>query len=164
MMLKPVSHSVKFLFAGILGLILFSCGENNTIFEQYIEVKSAVWQKEDVAKFEFEIEDTSSSYSMYINIRNAGSYTYSNLYLFVTINGPESKLISETVDINLADKRGKWLGKGVGDLWDLQRPYRIVKFKQKGKYVISYEQAMRDENGVEGITDVGFRIDKEEEK
>lgn len=164
MMLKPVSHSVKFLFTGILGLILFSCGDNNTIFEQYIEVKSAVWKKEDVAKFEFEIEDTSSSYSMYINIRNAGSYAYSNLYLFVTIKGPEDKLISETVNIDLADKRGKWLGKGVGDLWDLQRPYRIVKFTQKGKYVISYEQAMRDENGVEGITDVGFRIDKEEEK
>jgi len=46
-------------------------------------------------------------------------------------------------------------------LWDLRIPYiGGFKFAQKGKYIISYEQAMRVENGLKGITDVGVRVEK----
>jgi gliding motility-associated lipoprotein GldH len=70
-------------------------------------------------------------------------------------------LLIDTVNCKLADNSGKWLGKGIGDLWDLQIPYiGGFKFAQKGKYTVSLEQAMRVENGLEGITDVGLRVEK----
>jgi len=86
---------------------------------------------------------------------------YSNLYLFVTIKGPDGNKQRDTVNCMLADKRGQWLGKGIGDLWDLKIPYiGDFKFAQEGKYTVSFEQAMRVKNGLKGITDVGLRVEK----
>ncbi|PCJ00654.1 MAG: gliding motility lipoprotein GldH [Flavobacteriales bacterium] len=148
----------------IIGIILVLVGlvscDGNKVFEEYIEVKKANWQKENVASFEFEAKDTTVLHNLYINIRNTGDYAYSNIYLFVTMKGPNGGLLKDTVNCVLADNRGKWLGKGVGDLWDLRIPYvGGFKFAQSGKYIISLEQAMRVEDGLKGITDVGLRVE-----
>jgi gliding motility-associated lipoprotein GldH len=146
----------------LLSLLLFSC-DSNIVFEKYIEVENAIWIKENVADFGFDIQDTVNAHNIYINIRNTGDYPYSNLYLFVTIKGPDGSFSVDTVNCILADNRGKWKGKGVGDLWDLKIPYiGQFKFAQQGKYTVSYEQAMRVENGLKGITDVGLRVEKSE--
>lgn len=145
---------VFFLF-----IVLLSC-DSNKVFEEYIEVENANWQKENIASFEFEAKDTSTAHNLYINIRNTGDYPYSNLYLFVTMQGPNGGLLKDTVNCILADNRGEWLGKGIGDLWDLRIPYvGGFKFAQKGNYVVSFEQAMRVEDGLKGITDVGLRVE-----
>ena len=146
----------------ILLLGLFSC-DTNKVFEEYIEVEGANWQKENVASFEFIAEDTVTAHNIYINVRNTGGYLYSNLYLFVTMKGPNGGELRDTVNCILADNRGKWLGNGIGDLWDLQIPYvGGFKFAQTGRYTISYEQAMRVENGLKGITDIGLRVETAE--
>ena len=144
----------------IILLGLFSC-DSNKVFEEYIEVENANWQKENIASFEFIAKDTITAHNIYINIRNTGDYLYSNLYLFVTMKGPNGGILKDTVNCILADNRGKWLGSGVGDLWDLQIPYvGGFKFAQTGSYIISYEQAMRVEKGLKGITDIGLRVEK----
>lgn len=143
-------------------MFALSC-TNNTVYEKYMEVEGAVWPQDLIATFEVDIEDTVSAHNMYINIRNTGDYKYSNLYLFVSIKGPNGEATTDTVNCKLADKSGKWKGKGIGDLWDAQIPYiGGVKFAQKGKHIITYQQAMRDENGLTGITDVGLSIKKAE--
>jgi gliding motility-associated lipoprotein GldH len=64
------------------------------------------------------------------------------------------------VQIILADERGKWLGKGLGDIWDYQQLYKEnVRFAQKGEYIFEYEQAMRLEK-LPFILDVGLRVEK----
>ncbi|PCJ28583.1 MAG: gliding motility lipoprotein GldH [Flavobacteriales bacterium] len=146
----------------LLLLMLLSC-DSNKVFEEYIEVESANWKKENIASFEFEAKDTITAHNLYINIRNTGTYPYSNLYLFVTMKGPNGGLLKDTVNCILADSRGKWQGNGIGDLWDLRIPYvGGFKFARTGKYVISFEQAMRVENGLSGITDVGLRVETAE--
>ena len=139
---------------------LFSCDPQKD-YEKYQEIEGANWKKENIINFEFVAEDTILPHNLYINIRNTGNYPYSNIYLFVTMEGPNGNLLKDTVNCILADNRGKWLGKGVGDLWDLKMPYfGGFKFAHKGKYTISFEQAMRVEDGLKGITDVGLRIEK----
>ena len=143
-----------FLFLGLL-----SC-DSNKVFEEYIEVENANWQKENIASFEFIAKDTTTAHNLYINVRNTGGYPYSNLYLFVTMQGPDGGLLKDTVNCILADNRGKWLGNGVGDLWDLRIPYvGGFKFAQSGSYIVSLEQAMRVEDGLKGITDIGLRVE-----
>lgn len=145
----------------VFGILLLNSCDRNKVFEQYIEVENSIWHKENVAKFNVDIKDTLSMHNLYINVRNKGNYPYSNLYLFVTIQGPDGSQQVDTVNCILSDKRGKWLGKGIGDLWDLKMPYiGGFKFAQSGNYTFLYEQAMRVENGLEGITDVGLRIER----
>ena len=88
----------------ILLLGLFSC-DTTKVFEEYIEVENANWQKEDVASFEFIAKDTITAHNIYINIRNTGDYSYNNLYLFVTMKGPNGGLLKDTVNCILADSR-----------------------------------------------------------
>jgi gliding motility-associated lipoprotein GldH len=165
-MLFKQSHTFltisKSMFLLLVSLFLFSC-DSNKMYEQYIEVENGVWKKENLAKFTVEVVDTINAHNLYINVRNKGNYQFSNLYLFVTIQGPDGGSSTDTVNCVLADKRGKWLGKGIGDLWDLRLPYiGGFKFAQSGKYIFTYEQAMRVENGVEGITDLGLRIERKD--
>lgn len=157
-----MGNSVKISLAILFVFSILSC-DSNKVYEEYIEVENAVWKRENIASFEFEASDTVSAHNIYINIRNRGDYANSNLYLFVTLQGPDGSLLKDTVNCILADNRGKWLGNGIGDLWDLSIPYiGGFKFAQTGKYIISYEQAMRVENGLNGITDVGVRVEKTE--
>ena len=143
-----------------LSVIFFSC-DNNKVFEEYIPVDNNIWKKENRADFVVEVVDTTSPHKLYINVRNTGSYPFSNLYLFVTIKGPNGNFTVDTVNCQLTDTRGKWLGSGIGDLWDLKIPYiGNFKFAQEGKYIVHYEQAMRVENGLKGISDIGLRIEK----
>ena len=145
-----------------LAIVLFAC-DPNKVFEEYIAVEGTTWKKENVARFEFDAKDTTSVHNLYINIRNRGDYPYSNLYLFVSLEGPNGNVLKDTVNCILADNRGKWLGSGVGDLWDLRVPYiGGFKFAQTGKYIVSLEQAMRTEEGLVGVSDVGLRIEKAE--
>ena len=156
-MINPL---IKIFGAFVLLSAIVSC-DSNKVFEEYIEVENANWLKENVASFEFTAKDTNTAHNLYINIRNTGSYGYSNLYLFVTMQGPNGGLLKDTVNCVLANNRGRWLGSGVGDLWDLRIPYvGGFKFAQSGNYIVSLEQAMRVEGGLEGITDVGLRVER----
>jgi aryl-alcohol dehydrogenase-like predicted oxidoreductase len=50
------------------------------------------------------------------------------------------------MEFTLQDERGKWNGKGLGDIYEYQLQYKPrIKFKQKGIYTFSLEQNMRDE-------------------
>lgn len=150
---------IKIVVVSLVAIGLFSC-DSNKVYEEYMEVENSTWQKEKIASFKFEAKDTTLPHNLYINVRNTGDYAYSNLYLFVTLKGPDGNLLKDTVNCQLADKSGKWLGNGIGDLWDLQMPYiGGFKFAQKGEYTFSLEQAMRVENGLDGITDVGLRVE-----
>lgn len=154
----PKSSKIVFFF---LLILIFSACDTNKVYEEYIAVENSVWKKENRAIFEFEATDTSQAHNLYINVRNKGDYKYSNLYLFVRMKGPNGNVLKDTVNCIIADNRGKWLGNGIGDLWDLKIPYiGNFKFAQNGIYVISLEQAMRDKNGLKGISDIGLRIEK----
>jgi gliding motility-associated lipoprotein GldH len=147
----------------VITFTMISC-DSNKVFDQYIEVENATWKRENIAKFSVDIKDTTNAHNLYINVRNKGNYPYSNLYMFVKIEGPDGNFSIDTVNCILADKSGKWLGNGIGDLWDVKVPYiGGFKFAKSGEYQFSFEQAMRVENGLEGITDMGLRIERKED-
>ena len=67
----------------------------------------------------------------------------------------------------MALPNGEWLGTGFGDVKESKLWYKEgVKFTEPGEYQVNIRQAMRKNGNVsgienlEGITDVGFRIEK----
>jgi gliding motility-associated lipoprotein GldH len=65
----------------------------------------------------------------------------------------------DTVEIMLATPEGKWMGKGLGDLWDNQILFkRNVTFPEPGEYKFEITHAMRA-NPLTGILDGGMRIE-----
>lgn len=116
----------------------------------------------NIVKLDVEITDTVSLHNIYFNIRNAGGYQFSNLYLFLTTITPKGEEARDTVELTLADDRGKWLGDGSGDIWDNRILFkRKFRFPESGLYHFGLQQAMRV-NPLPQIMDAGMRIEKVE--
>ena len=140
-------------------LALSSC-DPDRVYEKNIKIPDGIWDKDHKVSFEVFIDDTTSAHNLYVNVRNTSLYPFSNLYLFIETKAPSGHTIRDTFEVILADNRGKWLGSGLGDIWDLQQMYKKnVRFAQRGNYSFQYQQAMRMDK-LPFILDTGLRIER----
>jgi gliding motility-associated lipoprotein GldH len=101
-----------------------------------------------------------SAYDVYVNIRNRGDYPYQNLWLFLNKTTPDSLQSKDSIECYLADKRGKWLGTGIGSIKEMPVLYKQnVRFNKPGIYRYKIVQGMRD-SILKGINDIGMRVEK----
>lgn len=151
----------SFLFLLVFSTILVFTGcDPNRVFEENEEIAKGLWDQNNKVVFNVEIKDTIAWHNVYINVRNAGVYPFSNLFLFITTQSPTGITERDTVEITLADQSGKWLGDGIGDLWDNRKLFkRQVRFPMSGVYKIQMEQAMRI-SPLPYIMDIGLRVEK----
>ena len=93
-------------------------------------------------------------------IRHADTYPYSNVFLFVTTSYPDGKVLSDTMEVMLANDKGEWQGSGMGDIFDLKVPIKKnVRFPLGGHYKFEFQQAMRVDP-LPMILDFGLEIQK----
>lgn len=144
----------------ILALQFLVACDGDWVYEENLKIEDAVWKRENIANFSFQIEDTSASYQVFLNFRHAGDYPYRNLYLFTHSKRPDGKQARDTAQMILSDGKGQWVGKGIGDIYDYQFKYKEGNlFPLKGQYTIGIEQAMRTAE-LGDVTDIGISIKK----
>jgi gliding motility-associated lipoprotein GldH len=145
-------------------VLLCGCAEN-VVFQSDAPVPDGAWSNALKPAFTFAITDTVNTHDVYIDVRHTTEYAYSNLYLFVDLEGPGGRSKRDTVECLLADPMGRWLGKGTGFIVasrtrDAKVLYKLGnRFPAPGQYTIRLEQAMRD-NPLPGIIDVGVSIER----
>ena len=98
-------------------LLLNSCNSNR-VFDENKKIEKANWNQNDPLIFLVNISDTTSPHNVYLNVRNAGMYPFSNLFLFINTHFPKGQIDRDTVEVTLASPEGKWLGDGLGDIYD----------------------------------------------
>ena len=151
---------------GLIILVAFlSACDTAKVFEENIALEKHIWSVENHLKFQVEITDTLSEMNLIVNIRHSSHYPFSNLWVFVNTTPPEGPQNRDTLECVLAAKDGRWLGSGLGDIWDIQIPLKNQTFSSPGDYVFEIEQAMRYGNKAQieqlpEIMNVGFRIEK----
>lgn len=148
-----------------LSIFITSCNDKH-FFDEFQSTGSS-WKQEDIKKFTFQQTDTISSYDMFINIRNNSSYPFGNIYLIAKVFAPDGKAQVDTLQYQMANPDGTLLGNGFTDTKESKLWFREnYRFKKAGVYTIELEHAIRkvgDSVGVselEGVTDIGFRIEK----
>ena len=88
-----------------------------------------------------------------------GGYTIGAHKGLVYFRG-EYEYMLEYLQYYLADDKGRWYGKGFGDIHELKLPYRSnVFFPLKGEYTFTVQHGMRKED-LKGVYDIGIRIEK----
>jgi gliding motility-associated lipoprotein GldH len=151
----------KYSFVIILTsiLLLLSCN-SNVIFSDSKEMNKKTWKLADIASFKVQMTDTVNSNNVIFTLRTGSSYPFRNIYLFVTTTSPDGKSITDTLQFNVADERGNWLGKGFGDIHELNLTYKSnVYFPIKGTYIFNIQHGMRSED-LNGVYDIGLRVEK----
>ena len=150
----------KLFLAVLLILVFLSSCDRSRVFEENRKIENSVWLASKPVTFNFEVTDTVSRNNFYINLRNGDDYPYMNIFVFITTRFPNGKTSVDTLECFLADQRGKWLGSGLGDIYDNRILFKENKaFPIPGKYEVEIAQAMRQEE-LPSIYDVGFRVAK----
>jgi gliding motility-associated lipoprotein GldH len=158
--LKIDSSCLLWVFISIT-TILLSCNRK-VVSEDYRHFKDSEWHQDSILVFGINVTDSAKIYNLSLNVRNEGRYPYSNLWLFVSIEPPSGKSHKDTVELTLANPAGRWLGSGLGDLYERKYPYKQdIFFPEKGKYTIKVRQGMRtDDEILRGIHDFGICLEK----
>lgn len=144
----------------LFAFFLMAACTNNNVYFQYHDVNPEGWKSNDVYTFNFEIEDTTSEYDVYINVRNTPEYPFQNIWLFISEMNPDSTVVNDTIEFYLADARGKWLGTGAGQTKEMPVLYhQNLRFEQAGTYQYKITHGMRVDE-LTGINDIGVRVEK----
>jgi gliding motility-associated lipoprotein GldH len=145
--------------------VLVSC-DKLRVYDEYHSLPNE-WHKDSIVSFKLKVPDTLERYNLFINLRNNSAYPYSNLYLITKINFPFGKVISDTLQYEMAKPSGEWLGTGFGEVKESKLWYKEnFIFSEAGEYTVNIQQAMRERDSVtgietlEGVTEIGFRIEK----
>ena len=136
-----------------------SCNKD-VLYRRCITIPDNIWDMNKPLVFDVPVSDTLNKYNIYVTVRNADNYDFDNLYLFIDINSPMKVAERDTMECILADANGKWLGDGLGDIWDNKILFkRNVKFRKPGVYEFTITQAMRTDS-LPMIMDAGISIEK----
>ncbi len=156
----------------VLGIVLttfIACQHNENVLFDAFQATDGKWKKEDIKTFVWETKDTLQPTNIFMNLRVNENYPYSNLFVIFKIYKPNSSVVIDTIEFQMADAEGKLLGNGFSDVKESKLWLKEgFVFNESGKYKMTIEQAVRELGDVEGVpalkgvSEIGLSIEKEE--
>lgn len=143
----------------LLGTIVLitACGPR-IIYEETISFEPDGWDQDDPALFGMNYSDTSKIVDVGMTFVHDDTYPFSNIWLFLEVNGPQGTLQIDTLEFLLAETDGQWLGKRSGKHLEVAALYQYgVKFSEAGNWSFKITQGMRHPR-LEGIQKISFWI------
>lgn len=143
-----------------------ACTESK-MYDQYKSIDQLKWAPNSPIDFIVNNVDTISKRNVFINIRNNNDYEFSSLYLIVKTEFPSGYKLIDTLEYEMADYQGNWLGKGFTDLKENKLFFKEnVVLSEVGDFKFYIQHATRGINDIEGIeplkgiSDVGLSIEQ----
>ncbi len=155
-----------FLWILVIAASGFLSCDSKRVYDEYHSI-STTWNKDSIVTFKLQNIVPDKKYDLFINVRNNNEFNFSNLFLIAEIQFPQGKVITDTLEYEMAAPSGEWLGTGFGSVKENKLWYKEqVSFEEPGQYVVFIKHAMRKNNSeqgienLEGITEIGFRIEE----
>lgn len=154
----------KIAAALLLCSTLWSACLNSNVYEHNVALPQQAWKASYKPVYRFDISDTASSYLLSFTMRHTEAYAFSNIWLNVSTKMPGSdKPESMRIEVPLAQPDGKWMGRGMNEIWQHQMPLTRngapMKFSRTGTYTIELEQLMRVDP-LREVLSAGIRLEK----
>ncbi|MFL2575509.1 MAG: gliding motility lipoprotein GldH [Flavobacteriales bacterium] len=148
---------------GLFSLFLLTCCNTNTESTYKIFEENS-WNSDSIITLNQTVVDSTTRHNLYLKIRHSTDFEYQNIFLFIDFQ--ETR---DTIEVILSEKNGKWLGKGVGDVKEVEHCFaKDITFSSKKTSIVNIEQAMRygDQpviTNLKGIIALGLKIKKSED-
>ena len=156
-----IKNSLLFI---LVTLLIISC-DKKRVFDEYKSVGNA-WHKDSIITFKLPKLESEKNYNLFVNVRDNNNYPFDNLFLIVSLEQPNKKVIVDTLEYKMANPDGTLMGDGFTDIKESKLFYKEkMSFKLNGDYKIHIQQAVRQTgkvagvNNLKGITEIGFRIE-----
>lgn len=145
----------------ILFFVFCGCKNSSEVFLEFKPLDKEGWSKNEIISFDVPITDIASTYNIYLIVRNTEQYPYQNFWVFTDEFAPETELsVKDTIECYLADNRGKWLGSGIGSVYEMPVLWQQnIKFEKAGTYTFRFTHGMRIDV-LRGVKDIGLKVEK----
>ena len=143
-------------FFFISNMLLFSCQRDQSFIYDFTD---GSWSYHSPVKFTFNIQDSVSAYNSYLFFRNNINYEYQNIYFLIETMHLGQRINLDTVEYVIADKFGRWKGRGIGQTKDNYFILNEDVVFNKGDYDIIIRHGMRKDLLI-GANKLGFKITK----
>ena len=136
---------------------LIAC-DKQTVYHSFQSIPAEGWLQKDTLSFNVEVPDSFTYYKLSVEIRNRNDYPYQNLTLSISCHTPDSTALpTDTLQITLANKEGKWKGTGWGSLYQSEFPIGSIQIGKPGIYQFKIAYAFPDKV-LSGINDIGIKL------
>ncbi|MEM7101668.1 MAG: gliding motility lipoprotein GldH [Bacteroidota bacterium] len=148
----------RILLFAISVLIFSGCFESYYFKDEVVFFNDA-WQQADLAEFEVAMTDTSRLYNLFVDLEHSTDYPYENVYVFIRTQTPAGAALQKRINIDMADKAGKWHGKCSSKSCKLRIKLQSnAYFDTPGNYSFAFEQYMRIDP-LAGINKLTFLVE-----
>lgn len=159
-MINRPGNTFPFLFIGLCCLLLASACRQVEVFEKNTPIPHYKWNHSFPATGSFSIQDTASSYNIYVVLRHTDAYQYNNIWLNIGLQSPGDTMYHQKVNLVLGHDGTGWEGSGMNDIWEVRKLIRgNTRFIKKGVYQFNIFQVMRD-NPLPHVMSAGLRVIK----
>lgn len=153
-----MKNNVLVLWCTVGFMLLLSACQGNTVYEKYEPIEQQVWDMNQPAHFEVNMQDTVGHYQVLLYIKHTEQYPYQNLWLFTQSMAPDSTLAVDTLECFLADNHGKWLSQSFVAEREMPLLYmQGIRFPKAGTYTFDISHGMRD-SLLQGISRIGLAV------
>lgn len=154
---KSISFSLLLILCFFIATIT-SC--ESSVYDKTVEIKQGKWSSEQIVAFEFDIQDTLPQYNIFLEVEHLTSFNYQNVYCLVESYSPRGLAQKQTNPLELASKKGDWLGNCNDKQCTRKIPFITrSKFDIPGQYKINLYQHSR-KDPIEGILSLRLIIEQ----
>ncbi len=114
------------------------------------------WYRSDAKIFDFEIKEE-ANYDMVFCMRHSTGYQYMSIKTKITMTTPDGNVFEKIAEFTVADEKGKYVGEGTGQLWDMEEAFTSGELMKKGKYKIKIEHDMQIDPVIL-VIDIGLKV------
>lgn len=116
----------------LFSLCLGSCLPGHNDYSEYKELPVDGWPYNQSLTFTPDQGDSIANCTLSVALRHTNLYPYANIYLEVSYADTIGTTHRDTLNIKLADRYGRWLGKGVGPGFQIVDTVRTRHTRIKG--------------------------------
>jgi gliding motility-associated lipoprotein GldH len=134
-------------------ILISSC---NYVYRDFQEVKDMQWYRSDAKIFEFEIKNE-AYYDMLFCMRHSTGYQFMSIKTKITMTTPDMNQFEKVAEFTVTDDKGRYVGEGTGQLWDIEEAFTANELMKKGKYKIKIEHDMQIDPVIL-VIDIGLKV------
>lgn len=146
------------LIAFFVICLAVSCDRRQTYLHLYQSIPNAGWLSQDTVCFQIPTQENDTSYKVQLEVRHTVKFNYKNLLLLVSAassNDDEARI--DTVNFLLMDEEGRWLGKGIGRLLQVEEQLNTLHIGKSDSCVVKVSY-LNPDSVLKGINDIGLHL------
>jgi gliding motility-associated lipoprotein GldH len=149
----------NWIYVAMLVLFGFTSCKKAPYFSETHAFKNGVWGAGEHPVFSFDMQDSVGLYDLSFVLRLNNDYDYQNIWILMHTTRPEGTVSTDTINLQVFDERGRWLGKKSGAAYVFTGVFAFQhRFQSIGKHSIRMEHAVMNPE-LRGVLDMTLLVE-----